>query len=59
MPKTDRLVRDFCENEKDCQNDHDDMSRLTEIQKVIKELRPCERTALREWLNGYEGYYAQ
>lgn len=31
------------------------MSKLAEIQEVIKELRPDERTAIREWLNGYDG----
>jgi hypothetical protein len=40
---------------RNCQVDHNDMSRLAEIQEVIKELRPDERAALREWLNGYDG----
>jgi hypothetical protein len=31
------------------------MSRLAEIQETIRELQPEERTALRDWLNGYEG----
>ena len=32
------------------------MNDLTELQEIIKELHPDERTALREWLNGFEGY---
>jgi hypothetical protein len=30
------------------------MSRLTEIQKPIKELAPEEREELRDWLDGYD-----
>ena len=40
---------------KNCVVDYDDMGGLAEIQELIKGLRPFERTALRDWLNGYEG----
>jgi hypothetical protein len=32
-----------------------DMSTLAEIQETITEIQLEERTALRDWLNGYEG----
>lgn len=38
-----------------CVVDHDDMGGLAEVQELIKGLRPFERAALRDWLNGYEG----
>jgi hypothetical protein len=39
------------------QIEHPDMSGLVEIQETIKELRPDDRAALRDWLNGYEGCF--
>jgi len=47
--------RRITEMKKNCVVDHDDMGGLAEIQELIKGLRPFERTALRDWLNGYEG----
>ena len=47
--------RRITEMKKNCVVDHDDMGGIAEIQELIKGLRPFERTALRDWLNGYEG----
>jgi hypothetical protein len=37
--------------------EHPDLSGLVKIQEIIKELRPNDRAALRDWLNGYEGWF--
>jgi hypothetical protein len=50
-----QFIRRIAEMKKNCAVDHHDMSGLAELQELIKGLRPFERTALRDWLNGYEG----
>ena len=55
MSKTGQFIRRIAEMKKNCVVEHHDMSGLAELQEVIKGLRPFERTALRDWLNGYEG----
>ena len=50
-----RFIRRITEMKNNCVVDHDDMGGLAEVQELIKGLRPFERAALRDWLNGYEG----
>ena len=53
--KTGKFIRRITEMKKNCRVDQHDMSGLAQIQELIKGLRPFERTALGDWLNGYEG----